>query len=156
MTTVLEGGEVSASHPSRSLPPGKTRYPLYRRLGGPQGRSGQVRKISSPPGFDPLTVQPVASRYTDWAVWPAHIIWNVFKLLIILEFKFVNQGKFCKYIDSTHNIKSQHILLQIAHSKAGNNFTWDPIKLTFFFYYMHQHLSFFVNIGLMMNFWGWN
>ena len=26
--------------------PGKTRYPFYRRLGGPQGRSGQVRKIS--------------------------------------------------------------------------------------------------------------
>ena len=23
--------------------PGKTRYPLYRRLGGPQGRSGRVR-----------------------------------------------------------------------------------------------------------------
>jgi hypothetical protein len=34
-----------------ALPPGKTRYPLYRRLGGPQGRSGQVRKISPPPGF---------------------------------------------------------------------------------------------------------
>jgi hypothetical protein len=46
--------------------PGKTRYPLYRRLGGLQGRSGQVRKISPPPGFDPRTVQPVASRYTDW------------------------------------------------------------------------------------------
>ena len=29
---------------------------------GPQGRSGQVRKISPPPGFDPRTVQPVASR----------------------------------------------------------------------------------------------
>jgi hypothetical protein len=28
------------------------------RLGGPQGRSGQVRKISPPPGFDPRTVQP--------------------------------------------------------------------------------------------------
>ena len=26
----------------------------------PQGRSGQVRKISSPPEFDPRTVQPVA------------------------------------------------------------------------------------------------
>jgi len=26
-----------------ALPPGETRYPLYRRLGGPQGRSGQVR-----------------------------------------------------------------------------------------------------------------
>jgi len=32
-----------------ALPPGKTRYPLYRRLGGPQGRSELVRKISPPP-----------------------------------------------------------------------------------------------------------
>ena len=32
--------------------PGKTRYPLYRKLGGPQERSGQVRKISPLPGFD--------------------------------------------------------------------------------------------------------
>jgi hypothetical protein len=36
-----------------------TRYPLYRRLGGPQGRSGRMRKISSPRGFDPRTDQPV-------------------------------------------------------------------------------------------------
>jgi hypothetical protein len=56
--------------PGRFLPPGKTQYPLYRRLGGPQGRFRQVRKISPPPGFDPRTVQPVASRYTDWATWP--------------------------------------------------------------------------------------
>ena len=55
-------GEGSASRPGRSLPPGKTRYPLYKRLGGPQGRSGQVRKISSPLGFDSRTVQPIASR----------------------------------------------------------------------------------------------
>jgi hypothetical protein len=27
-----------------------------------------VRKISSPPGFDPRTFQPVASRYTDYAI----------------------------------------------------------------------------------------
>jgi len=58
-------------HGPVALPQGKTRYPLYRRLGGPQGRSGQVRKISPPPGFDPRTVQPVASRYNDWAI-PAH------------------------------------------------------------------------------------
>jgi hypothetical protein len=43
----------------------ETRYPFYRRLGGPQGRSGRVRKISLAQGFDPRTVQPVASRYTD-------------------------------------------------------------------------------------------
>jgi len=60
----------SLSRPGRSLPPGKTRYPFYRRLGGPLDRSGQVRKISPPPGFDPRTVQPVASRYTDYATLP--------------------------------------------------------------------------------------
>ena len=37
---------------------------------GPQGRSKQVRKISPPPGFDPRTVQPVTSRYTDYATRP--------------------------------------------------------------------------------------
>jgi hypothetical protein len=57
-------------HAEAALPPGKTWYPLNRRLGGPHGRSGRVRKISPPPGFDPRTVQPVNSRYTDWATRP--------------------------------------------------------------------------------------
>ena len=51
----------------KPLPKGKTRYPLCRWLGGPQGRSGLVRKISPPLGFDSRTVQPVANRYTDCA-----------------------------------------------------------------------------------------
>ena len=55
-------------HAPAALLPGKTRYALYGRLGGPQGRSGPVWKISPTPGFDPPTVQPVASRYTDWAI----------------------------------------------------------------------------------------
>ena len=56
-----------------ALPPGKeTRYPLYRRLGGPQARSGRVQKISPPLRFDPRTIQPVASRYTNYAI-PTHI-----------------------------------------------------------------------------------
>ena len=59
-------------HALAALPPGKTRYPLYRRLGGPQDRSGRVRKISPPPGFDPRIVHPVARRYTDWAIPAAH------------------------------------------------------------------------------------
>ena len=43
-------------HALAALPPGKNPYPLYRRLGRPQGRSGRVRKISPPSGFDPWTV----------------------------------------------------------------------------------------------------
>jgi len=52
MTAALEGSEWSTARPGRTLPPGKTRYPFYSRLGGPQDWSGQVRKISCPPGFD--------------------------------------------------------------------------------------------------------
>jgi hypothetical protein len=67
MTNSLEVGEGSTSRPGHSLPQEKTRYPLYRKLDGPQGRSEQVRKISPPPGLVPRTVQSVASRYADWA-----------------------------------------------------------------------------------------
>jgi len=59
-------------HAPTTLTLERAQYPLYRRLGGPQGRSGRVRKISPPPtGFDSRTVQPIARRYTDWAT-PAH------------------------------------------------------------------------------------
>ena len=54
----------SQRHAPAALPPEKTRYPLYRRPGGLQGQSGRKRKISPPPGFDPRTVQPVASPHT--------------------------------------------------------------------------------------------
>jgi pyocin large subunit-like protein len=48
------------SHAPAAVPKGKTRYPLYRRLAGPQGRSARVQKIWPPRGFEPLTVQRVA------------------------------------------------------------------------------------------------
>jgi hypothetical protein len=57
-------------HAPAALPPGKTRYPLYRRLGGPQHRCVRVRKISPQSRFDPRTVQPVVSRYNDRATRP--------------------------------------------------------------------------------------
>ena len=54
-------------------PSGNTRYPLYRRLGESQCRSGRVRKVSTSPVFYPRTVQSVASRNTDCAM-PAHVV----------------------------------------------------------------------------------
>jgi len=45
MTVALEGGEWSTARPGRTLPPGKTRYPFYRRLGGPQGTSGWAENL---------------------------------------------------------------------------------------------------------------
>jgi hypothetical protein len=69
LTAALAVGGLSAPRPGRFTPGKKTRYPFYRRLGGPQGRSGRVQKISLLPGFDPRTVR---SRYTDWTT-PAQI-----------------------------------------------------------------------------------
>jgi len=48
MTAVLEGGEWSVARPGRTLPPRKTRYPFYRRLAGPQGRSGRAENLVPP------------------------------------------------------------------------------------------------------------
>jgi len=69
MTAALEGGEWSASRPGRTLPPGKTRYELYRRLGGPKGWSWRAENLV-PHRDSILTVQPLVSRYTDWATRP--------------------------------------------------------------------------------------
>ena len=64
MTAALEGGKWSEIRPGRTLPPGKTQYPFYRRLGGPQGRSGRAENLD-PTGIQSRTVQPVVSRHTD-------------------------------------------------------------------------------------------
>jgi len=59
MAAALEGGEWSASRPGRTLLPGKTRYPFYRRLGGPHRRSGRAEK--SRPNRDSILDRPARS-----------------------------------------------------------------------------------------------
>jgi hypothetical protein len=66
-------GGWSTPRPGRFTPGKETRYPFYRRLGGPQARSGRVRKISPLLGFDPRIVQPIASRCTDYGI-SAHLL----------------------------------------------------------------------------------
>jgi hypothetical protein len=56
-------------HTPATLPQGKeTWYPLYKRLGGPQGRSGWLQKISLLLGFSPQTVQSIVNHFTDYAI----------------------------------------------------------------------------------------
>ena len=71
-------------HASTTLTSGFTRHLLYRGLGGPQGQSERVRKISHPPGFDLWTVQPVVSRYTDWVI-PAHYKPSKYKIIAVIK-----------------------------------------------------------------------
>ena len=51
------GGDWSAARPGRTLSPGKTRYQLYRRLNGLQGRSGWAENLV-PTGIRSRIVQP--------------------------------------------------------------------------------------------------
>jgi hypothetical protein len=70
--------EVSGQlHAPADLPPGKSPwFPLDRRLGGPQSRSGHgggKKKFPAPSPrreSNPRTpiVQPVVQRYIDWAI----------------------------------------------------------------------------------------
>ena len=69
MTAALEGGEWLAARPGRTLPPGKTRYQFYSRLGGLQGRSGRAENLV-PTDIRSRTVHPVVSSYTNWATRP--------------------------------------------------------------------------------------
>jgi hypothetical protein len=61
--------EVSGQlHTPAALPPGQeARYPLDKRLGGPQSRSrrgGGEKNSQPPPGLEPPIIQSVAQRYT--------------------------------------------------------------------------------------------
>ena len=64
-------GEWSAARPGRTLPLGKTRYPFYRRLVGPQGWSGRAENLA-PTGIRSQTVQPVAQSLYRLS-YPAHM-----------------------------------------------------------------------------------
>jgi hypothetical protein len=102
--------------PAAFYHPGKTRYPLHRRLGGPQGRYGQVWKISPPPGFDPRTVQPVSSsRYTDWATGP------------LLYFKFVNYFILSNFIESSFRLRGGGAFCEVLQAPK-KIVTWSSQK----------------------------
>jgi len=53
------------------LTPGKNPVPIVQEAGW---ATGPVRKISSPAGFDPWTVQAIQSRYTDCDVYISNFI----------------------------------------------------------------------------------
>ena len=65
-------GVGGQSHSPAALPPGNTPVPTVQEAGWAPGPVwAGAENLAPPPGFDPRTVQPVASRYTDCAN-PAH------------------------------------------------------------------------------------
>ena len=82
-------------------------------------------KISPPPGFDPRTVQPVASRYTDCAI-PAYVCFKIYIIYLITVFYdthkvlyFIHRYLIKPFIVFQHVI---HTILHIQLSPWG----WTP------------------------------
>ena len=79
----IRRGSWSAARPGRTLPPGKTRCPFYRRLGGPQGRSGRAENLVLT-GIRSRTVQPVAQSLYRLSTRPTVLVVVVLLLLLLL------------------------------------------------------------------------
>jgi hypothetical protein len=67
--------------PRPLYPQGKSpRYPLDRRLGGPQsrsGRSGEEKNSKPLPGLEPPVIQPVVQLYTaELSQLPSTVVFN--------------------------------------------------------------------------------
>ena len=81
LTSALDGVD-GQRHAPAALSPVKTRYPLYRRLCGPQCRSGRVRKIPDRPArseslyrlsYPGLLVAECSAKLNDCKILPSRI-----------------------------------------------------------------------------------
>jgi len=98
--------------PGRFTPGEIQPVPIDRRLGGPQDQSGQARKFLPTSGFNPRTVQFVASRCTVNAI-PTHgkvtrleekEHCKVSQYTLLIKSHYVNQ---IKLITLTGHVKSK-------------------------------------------------
>ena len=97
LTTALHGDVRLTPWPGR-FTPGKSLSIHWRRLGWPQGRFSRLlakrKSLCPPPEFEPRTVQPTASYYTDWAI-PAPYVGNI-------DLKFLHRGKQLEFKSRGH------------------------------------------------------
>ena len=74
LTLALEGGEGSGVTPRPQITPGRDPVPVVQEAGWALGPVWiGAENLAPPPGFDPRTIQPVGSRYTDYTTRPTEI-----------------------------------------------------------------------------------
>ena len=125
-------------HAPAPLPPGKTRYPLYRRLGGPHGRFGGCGKSRPSLGFDSRTVQPVASRYTNCAI-PVNMRRNKYYIFWVwmCSLMYPALNAYVSYYTAICGLSGGTIFSHIISQPAGfskEQSYWIP------FFYQQMHL----------------
>jgi hypothetical protein len=105
----------------------------------PRAGLDRCRKSRPPPGFDPRTVQPVASRYTDWATRPFS---KVCILYILGDWRLVAFGKqrrpHSEYPVTRSTSETELSLFSLKYSDfvaftaetCGNHGTWQGYQVS--------------------------
>ena len=151
MTTALEGGEWSAARHSCTLPPGKTWYQFYRRLGGPQGRSGWAENLVST-RIRPRTIQPVVSHYTDWATRPTNMLYytliftsmrkHILSIVNLLVYYISVNILFCTDMEHKSSQKAPFTFVMSVHATVN----WLP---------MYPNVSTQLTLVRFLDMWYW-
>jgi len=134
MTAALEGGEWSAARPGRNLPPRKTRYPFYRRLGGPQDRSGRMEKSRSQP--DSIPDRPACSSVTILTELPGTLIAHnpPINMSTCRTMKTAKINVASKKKSSLHNQKKHSLFLTFTFSTK----CWYECHLPFIYFSLYH------------------
>jgi ABC-type nickel/cobalt efflux system permease component RcnA len=104
---------------------------MYRLLRTPQGRSGQVQKISPPQGFDHRKVQYVASRYNDSAI-PAQKHTHTHKHTHTQTHTHTNTHTQTHTHTNTHKHTHTHAYIQTYIHKLTNDVNFLPLCLQYY------------------------
>jgi hypothetical protein len=122
---VIRRGEGSVSRPGRSLPSGKTRYPLYRRLGGPRGgmdkggKSGPKRNLI--PG--PSSPLPFALPGPHKNVHSVHyFVTKLHALVLHIPMEFLTVPQYSQASRLQANFRRKRIQLFIRRIKSYLSF----------------------------------
>jgi hypothetical protein len=84
LTSALDGDKWSASRPGCALPPGKDpRYPLYRRLVGPQTQRLEENSFASAGEWTPV-FQSLVRHCTHWATQIQKYRWKDWLVCVII------------------------------------------------------------------------
>jgi len=109
--------------PRPPLPPGKTRYPLYRRLSGTQGRSGLAENLV-PTGIRSRTVQPVAQslyRLSYPANSTLYLFANTVVAMRVVEVAYVQASVRCWLQPASANKAQANLSFRSGGIYAGGN-----------------------------------
>jgi hypothetical protein len=78
-------------HAPVAIPSGKDPVPVVQEAGWAAGPVWNVAENLSHPGFDPRTVQPVASRYTGCVItapYDGQHTWSIYRFMLSMQLMF--------------------------------------------------------------------